>query len=94
MSAVSGSVVIPAHGSLVLSAGTGHVMISNLFGPLRSGQSVDIELTFANAGLVTVSAPVIPFSQPAPGGASTAPTSGAASSGAPSSATSSSGANK
>ena len=68
MTAVSGSVVIPAHGSLVLSAGTGHVMISNLFGPLRAGQSVDIELTFANAGLITVSAPVIPYSQPAPGG--------------------------
>lgn len=99
MSAVSGSVVIPAHGNLVLSAGAGHVMISNLFGPLTAGQTVDIELTFANAGLITVSAPVIPFSQPAPGGAGTAPTSGAASSGAPpsgatSSATSTSGASK
>jgi periplasmic copper chaperone A len=87
MSAVSGPVTIPAHGSLVLSAGTGHVMISNLFGPLKAGQSVDIELTFANAGQVTVSAPVIPYSQPAPGAGS------GAASGAPA-ATSSSGATK
>ena len=84
MTAVSGSVVIPAHGSLVLSAGTGHVMISDLFGPLNAGQSVDIELTFANAGQITVSAPVIPYSQAAPGssgtgtsGPPTATTSGA-----------------
>jgi copper(I)-binding protein len=73
MTAVAGSVVIPAHGSLVLSPGTGHVMISQLFGPLSAGQSVDIVLTFATAGLITVSAPVIPYSQPAPGGTATTP---------------------
>ena len=61
MSAISGGVVIPAHGSLVLSVGKGHVMIGDLFGPLKAGQLVNIELTFANAGPVDVVAPVKPF---------------------------------
>lgn len=61
MTAISGGVVIPAHGSLVLSVGKGHVMIGDLFGPLKAGQLVNIELTFANAGPVDVVAPVKPF---------------------------------
>lgn len=61
MTAISGGVVIPAHGSLVLSVGKGHVMIGGLFGPLKAGQLVNIELTFANAGPVDVVAPVKPF---------------------------------
>jgi copper(I)-binding protein len=61
MTAIEGGVVVPAHGSLVLSVGKGHVMIGDLFGPLRAGQSVNIELTFANAGPVDVVAPVKPF---------------------------------
>jgi len=61
MTAISGGVVVPAHGSLVLSVGKGHVMIGDLFGPLKAGQIVNIELTFANAGPVDVAAPVRPF---------------------------------
>lgn len=61
MSAISGGVTIPAHGSLVLSVGKAHVMIGDLFGPLKAGQLVNIELTFANAGPVDVVAPVKPF---------------------------------
>lgn len=71
MTAVSGGVTIPAHGSLVLSTGTGHVMISDLFGPLKPGQSVNLDLTFQNAGQITVTAPVIAFGAPAPTGAAT-----------------------
>jgi copper(I)-binding protein len=69
MSAVSGGVVVPAHGSLVLSTGTGHVMISQLFGTLRPGQTVNLLLNFANAGEVTVVAPVIALGAAAPTGA-------------------------
>jgi periplasmic copper chaperone A len=67
MTAVSGGVVIPAHGSLVLSTGKGHVMIGQLFGKLLPGQSVNLELVFANAGPITVTAQVIPPDAPAPG---------------------------
>jgi periplasmic copper chaperone A len=55
----SGGVVIPAHGNVVFKPTTGHVMIEKLIGSLLPGQSVDIELTFANAGLVVFQAPVI-----------------------------------
>ncbi len=53
MTAVPTGCVIPAHGSLVLSTGKGHVMISSLFGQLKPGQNVNLELTFANAGPIT-----------------------------------------
>ena len=59
-------VVIPAHGQLVLSVGNGHVMIEQLFGPLKPGQTVNLLLTFANAGPVEVTAPVIALGAPAP----------------------------
>jgi copper(I)-binding protein len=69
MTAVTGGVTIPAHGSLVLSVSKGHVMIGDLFGPLKAGQTVNLELTFANAGPVNVVAPVIPLGAPTPTGA-------------------------
>jgi copper(I)-binding protein len=50
---------IPAHSSVTLKPGKGHVMIEHLVGALRPGQYVNLELDFANAGPVTVSAPVI-----------------------------------
>jgi copper(I)-binding protein len=50
---------IPAHSSGTLKPGKGHVMIEHLVGPLRPGQYVNLELDFANAGPVNVSAPVI-----------------------------------
>jgi copper(I)-binding protein len=59
-------VTIPAHGKLVLSTGSGHVMIEQLFGTLRPGQSVNLDLTFADAGVITVTAPVIALGAPAP----------------------------
>ena len=74
--------VIPAHGTLVLSTGTGHVMIEKLFGPLKPGQSVNLALTFAGAGTIDVSAPVIALGAPAPTGANSGATPAPASSGA------------
>ncbi|MGI8678755.1 MAG: copper chaperone PCu(A)C [Jatrophihabitans sp.] len=61
-----GGVVIPAHGTLALSAGKGHVMIGGLYGTLTSGDEVNVELQFRNAGLVDVVARVIPFGPPVP----------------------------
>lgn len=72
MTAISGGLEIPAHGSVVLSVGHTHVMISDLFGPLKAGQTVNIDLVFANAGPVEVEAPVVPFGAPTPGSPSTA----------------------
>lgn len=63
-------VVIPAHGKLVLSTGNGHVMIEKLFGPLRAGQTVNMDLTFANAGVITITAKVIALGAPVPTGGS------------------------
>lgn len=60
--------VIPAHGKLVLSTGKGHVMIEHLFGKLKPGQNVNLALTFARAGEIAVSAPVIALGAPVPKG--------------------------
>jgi copper(I)-binding protein len=62
---------IPAHGSVTLSPGKGHVMIERLYGTLRPGQTVNFQLTFARAGQIRVTAPVIAIAAPAP---TTAPT--------------------
>lgn len=78
MTAAANGVVIPAHGSLVLSTGEGHVMIEQLFGTLRPGQSVNLELIFANAGPIDVTAPVIALGAPAPTGSPAAPSSSGA----------------
>jgi len=59
---------IPAHGSLSLTPGKGHVMIEKLYGPLKAGQSVNLQLTFAHAGQLLVTAPVIGVTAPAPSG--------------------------
>ena len=77
MGAANG-VVIPAHSSLVLSTGRGHVMIQQLFGDLLPGQTVNLELVFATAGPIEVTAPVIALGAPAPNGSSAAPTGAAA----------------
>ena len=72
MSAVDGAVTIPAHGSLTLSVGKGHVMIGGLFGTLKPGQTVDMELQFRNAGVVQVTAPVVAVGTGPPAAPSTA----------------------
>jgi copper(I)-binding protein len=72
-------IVIPAHGSVVFKPTTGHVMIEKLYGTLTAGQTVDLSLTFANAGQVIVTAPVIGIyaTPPAGAAATTGPTPGA-----------------
>lgn len=62
------ALTIPAKGSVSLATGKGHVMIERLFGTLRAGQSVNIELDFANAGSVNVVAPVVAVGAPVPVG--------------------------
>jgi copper(I)-binding protein len=62
----SGGLTVPAHGNLALTPGKGHVMIEQLYGPLLARQTVNIELTFARAGVVIVTARVIGVTAPAP----------------------------
>ncbi|HTZ44189.1 MAG TPA: copper chaperone PCu(A)C [Jatrophihabitans sp.] len=62
------TLTVPAHGSLALTPGKGHVMIEQLYGPLLAGQTVNLQLTFAHAGEVLVTAPVIGVTAPAPSG--------------------------
>jgi periplasmic copper chaperone A len=79
MTAAAQGTVIPAHGSLVLSTGKGHVMIEQLFGKLQPGQTVNLELVFTKAGPIDITAPVIALGAPAPGGSSSVPTTTGAS---------------
>ncbi|MBV9593037.1 MAG: copper chaperone PCu(A)C [Actinobacteria bacterium] len=71
----NGGVVVPAHSSVSFTPAGGHVMIQQLYAPLQVGQTVNIELDFADAGAVVFVAPVIGIYAPAPTGsaASTAP---------------------
>ncbi len=48
--------VIPAHGSVTLKPTTGHIMVQKLYGTLSPGQTVNLELDFAHAGPVLVTA--------------------------------------
>lgn len=67
----AGGLPVPAHGSLALTPGKGHVMIEQLYGPLLAGQTVNLALTFAKAGVVLVTVPVIAVTAPAPSPAGT-----------------------
>lgn len=66
MSLNKNGLTIPAHGNAALAPGKGHAMIENLYGPVKAGQSVNLQLTFAHAGDVLVTAPVIGVTAPAP----------------------------
>jgi len=66
MSTSAAGLTIPAHGSVTLSPGKGHAMIEKLYGALKPGQTVNLQLDFAKAGEVLVTAPVIAISAPAP----------------------------
>ena len=41
-------------------------MIEKLYGPLKAGQSVNLQLTFAKAGQLLLTVPVIGVGAPAP----------------------------
>ncbi len=62
----SAALSIPAHGSATLSPGKGHLMIEKLYGPLKAGQSVNLQLTFQRSGQLLLTAPVIAVTAPAP----------------------------
>lgn len=66
MQSMSSGLTIPAHGNYSLSPGKGHVMIEKLYGPLKAGQSVNLQFIFAKAGEVLVTAPVIGITAPVP----------------------------
>lgn len=66
----SGPLVIPAHGRVQLSTGHGHVMLMHVFGTLKPGQTVSLQLTFEHAGTVSVAARVIAVGAPDPTGGS------------------------
>lgn len=89
MKAVTDGLSIPAHGSVVLSPGKGHLMIEQLYGPLKAGQTVNFEFTFDKAGRLLATVPVI---EPGSVGGSTVapPTSTASTSTGPSSTASTS----
>jgi copper(I)-binding protein len=71
--------VVPARGGLVLASGKGEVLIEQLFDKLLPGQTVNLELTFVNAGPIDITAPVIARGAPAPNGSvSPAPSSSGA----------------
>jgi periplasmic copper chaperone A len=57
---------IPAHSSVTLVPGKSHIMLEELYGPLSAGQTVNIELIFANQGGIVVTAPVIGVLAPTP----------------------------
>jgi copper(I)-binding protein len=66
MTAMAEGLRIPAHSTVRLAPGKGHVMIEHLIGTLRPGQHVNLQLTFTHAGPPNVSAPVIAITAPAP----------------------------
>jgi copper(I)-binding protein len=66
MKITSAGLTIPAKSSVALSPGKGHVMIEKLYGALKAGQTVNLQLTFARAGEVLVTAPVVGLLAPAP----------------------------
>jgi periplasmic copper chaperone A len=66
MTALASGLTIPAKGSVTLTPGKVHVMIEKLYGPLKPGQTVNLQLTFARAGDILVTAPVIAITAPAP----------------------------
>jgi copper(I)-binding protein len=66
MTTTEEGITIPAHSQVTLSPGKGHLMIEKLYGPLRPGQTVNLQLDFRNNGTILVTAPVIAIGAPAP----------------------------
>jgi len=51
-------IAIPAKQTAVLKPGSLHIMLFNLTQPLVEGDSIDVELTFANGDKQTITAPI------------------------------------
>jgi copper(I)-binding protein len=55
------ALIVPAHGTLVLSPGGNHLMLIGLRGDLRAGRSFPLRLHFGRAGWTTVIVRVRPI---------------------------------
>lgn len=64
----AGPVTIAAGATLTLSPGHGHLMLTELAGPLRLGDNVSLLLSFQRTGQVLVELPVVAIGAPAPDG--------------------------
>lgn len=66
MTAEPDGVAVPAHGTLRLAVGAGHVMIEGLYRPVTDGERVPLDITFERFGTVTVDAAVVGYLDPVP----------------------------
>ena len=60
---------VPANATVSLTPAKGHIMLDELTGTLRAGDTVSLLLRFDKAGQVLLDVPVISITAPAPGGA-------------------------
>ncbi|MEF1291317.1 copper chaperone PCu(A)C [Vibrio sp. M260118] len=51
-------ITVPAKGKAILKPGSFHIMLFNLTKPFTEGDSIDVELTFANGEKHTITAPI------------------------------------
>jgi copper(I)-binding protein len=65
----SGPYLLAAGATVRLVPAGGHILLSQLTGPLRAGDQVSMVLTFQRTGQVLVEVPVIAISAPTPDGA-------------------------
>jgi copper(I)-binding protein len=59
------AVTIPAHRSVAFTPGHAHLMLQNPTQTLKKGDTVNMTITFATAGTVTLILPVVPVTGPA-----------------------------
>ncbi len=59
MREIEGGLVLPVGETVTLKPGGYHVMFMDLVGPMVAGESVEVTLTFEQAGEVTVSMPIV-----------------------------------
>ncbi|SEG38595.1 copper chaperone PCu(A)C [Vibrio hangzhouensis] len=52
------NIVIPANGQTILKPGSLHIMLLDVQKPLAEGQNINVELTFANGEVQSLSVPV------------------------------------
>jgi copper(I)-binding protein len=60
---------VPAKAVASLTPAKGHIMLDQLTGTLKAGDTVSLLLRFDKAGQVLIDVPVIGITEPAPGGA-------------------------
>jgi copper(I)-binding protein len=67
MNELPNGIVIPAGQTVTLEPGGLHIMLMNLNGPLKEGETFALTLTFEKAGTVEVQVPIGPFDAAAGG---------------------------